>query len=241
MKITLVIPAHNEEEIIADTIRNIEKELNLDYEIMVVNDHSTDNTASIVSRLTKEYSNLKLVNNDTGRGFADALKKGFNSANSELITPVMADLCDDPKTVAEMHDKAKEGFDIVCGSRYMKGGKKVGGPMLQSFFSRFVGKSLKYLIGIPTSDVSNSFKCYRKNILDSIKIESRGFEISMEITLKAYFSGATITEVATGWQGRSMGKSKFYLFKAAPKYIRLYLWAIFGKKDKDGRSCISAT
>lgn len=229
MKITLVIPAHNEEEIIADTIKSIEKEVGLDYEIIVVNDHSSDSTTAIIKGLMQHYSNLKLIDNDLGRGFAAALKKGFNMAKSDLIIPVMADLCDDPKTIHGMYNKAMDGFDVVCGSRYMRKANKIGGPLLQSFFSRLVGRSLKYLIGIPTSDVSNSFKCYRKSLLDRIRIATHGFEISMEITLKAYFSDAKITEVPTVWKGRFMGKSKFYLFKAAPKYITLYLWAIFKK------------
>jgi len=230
MTITLVIPAHNEEGIIAHTIKSIEGQLNLDYQIVVVNDHSVDNTAIVVQGLMKQYSNLRLVDNDTPRGFANALKKGFSVSNSDLIIPVMADLCDDPRTIRDMYAKSLEGFDIVCGSRYMSGGTKNGGPFLQSLFSRFVGCSLRYLTGIPTFDASNSFKCYRRNVLNSVKLQSQGFEISMEITLKAYFSGFKITEIPTSWTGRSIGKSKFYLFKVAPGYIRLYLWAIFGKK-----------
>ncbi len=232
MKITLVIPAHNEEEVIAHTINSIEEKLNLDYEIVVVNDHSVDNTGIVVKGLMKQYPNLRLVENDMERGFASALKKGFSVANSDFIIPVMADLCDDPLTIYDMYRKALKGFDVVCGSRYMKGGAKTGGPLIQSTFSRVVGWSLKYLIGIPTFDVSNSFKCYRKNVLDSLEFQSKGFEISMEITLKAYSSGFTITEVPTAWKGRFIGKSKFYLFKVAPGYIELYLWAVFfrGKK-----------
>ncbi len=226
MKINIVIPAHNEEGVIADTIRSIEKELSLDYEIIVVNDHSSDDTGSVVRELMKQYQNLRLIDNDWDKGFANALKKGFSVCSAELIIPVMADLCDDPRTINEMHLKATQGFDIVAGSRYMKGGLKSGGPLLQSFFSRFVGCSLGYLIGIPTFDVSNSFKCYRKSVLDAIKPKSRGFEISMEITLKAYFAGFSITEVPTFWRGRFIGKSKFYLFKVASAYIQLYFWAI---------------
>ncbi len=238
MTITFIIPAHNEEDTIAETIRNIEEELNLDFEIIIVNDHSVDNTADVVKSLMKQYPNLNLVDNDLERGFANALKKGFSVARSDLVIPVMADLCDDPATIKDMHAKLLEGFDIVCGSRYMRGGAKINGPLVQSFFSRFVGWSLRYLIGIPTFDVSNSFKCYRKDILDAIEIESKDFEISMEITLKAYFSGAKIVEVPTAWKGRTMGKSKFYLFKVAPKYIKLYfwaiLWAIFRRAMKNG-------
>jgi len=227
MNFSIIIPARNEEGIIEATLRAIEAGIHKEHEVVVVNDHSNDNTAAIVGRLSQEYNNIRLVNNDDEPGFANALKTGFNQAKTGILIPVMADLCDDPDTINKMYEKSREGFDIVCGSRYMRKGSKIGGPVLQSFFSRFVGKSLKYLVGIPTSDVSNSFKSYRKSLLDRIQIKSRGFEISMEITLKAYFSGAKITEIPTVWKGRFIGKSKFYLFKVAPKYIKLYLWAIF--------------
>jgi dolichol-phosphate mannosyltransferase len=230
MTVDIIIPAHNEEEIIADTIKNLEDQLTLDYRIIVVNDHSSDTTTDIVEGLRKRYLNLQLVNNDAEQGFANTLRKGFSVANSDLVIPVMADLCDDPRAIIDMYEESLNGFDIVCGSRYMRHGRKVGGPILQSFFSRFVGISLKYLIGIPTSDVSNSFKCYRKSVLKEIKTHNKGFEISMEITLKAYFAGFSIKEVPTTWKGRFIGKSKFYLLKVAPAYIRLYLWAIFRKR-----------
>jgi len=233
MKIAMIIPAHNEENVISATIENIINKLNLDFEIIIVDDHSTDNTAAIVKELIRRNSSIRLVFNDLGRGFGDALRKGFSVANSDLVIPIMADQCDDPLTIQKMHEQVCSGYDVVCGSRYMSGGKKLGGPVLQSVFSRFVGRSLKYLVGIPTHDVSNSFKCYRINVLDAITIQSKGFEISMEIALRAYFAGFKITEVPTSWQGRVMGRSKFYLFKVAPDYFRLYLWAISSKKRRD--------
>jgi len=230
MKLTIVIPAHNEDAVIGKTIVAIEKQVTVDCEIVVVDDHSSDNTPGEVKALIEKFPNIRLVENDWERGFANALRKGFSVSNSQFVLPVMADLCDDPLTINEMHKKAIDGYDIVCGSRYMKGGTKLGGPPIQTFFSRFVGRSLSFIIGIPTSDVSNSFKLYRKKVLDSIKIGSKGFDISMEIPLKAYFAGYSITEVPTVWKGREIGKSKFYIFKVAPNYIKLYLWAVFCRK-----------
>ncbi|MBL7151940.1 MAG: glycosyltransferase family 2 protein [Candidatus Omnitrophica bacterium] len=229
MRISIIIPAHNEEKVIADTIHNIERNLKLDYEIVVVNDHSDDNTAGIIKGLANQYGNLRLVDNDRDKGFANALRKGIFCADSDLIIPVMADLCDDTALIERMHAKALEGFDIVCASRYMRGGKKIRAPLLKSFFSKVVSWSLKAFIGIPTSDAPNSFKCYRRAVLDTVKIEGRGFEVSMEITLKAFFAGFGITEIPTVWKGRSLGKSKFHLFQAAPAYIKLYLWAMLQK------------
>ena len=86
--------------------------------------------------------------------------------------------------------------------------------------------SLYYLLGIPTHDIANAFKMYRKEVIDSISIEAKGFEISMELPLKAYYAGFKITEVPTVWHEREKGKSSFRMFNLVPNYLKFYLWAI---------------
>ncbi|MCD6407712.1 glycosyltransferase family 2 protein [bacterium] len=229
IKLSVVIPARNEEENIENTVSSLIPFLNpSETEIIIVNDHSEDKTEEIGKELSEKYSFVKIVNNEKEPGFANALITGFENSKGEFVLPVMADMCDCPATIPEMVKKAEEGFDIVCGSRYMKGGKKIGGPKLQGFFSFFVCKSLKWLINLPTYDVSNAFKLYRKKIFERIKPKEKGFAISMEITLKAYFSGYRISEVPTIWKGREKGKSKFKISKTFP-YVKLYFWAILKK------------
>jgi dolichol-phosphate mannosyltransferase len=227
--LSVVIPARNEEENIKETIENFIPYINKDEtEIIVVNDHSEDRTEEIVLNLCEKYKFLKIVRNEQNPGFANALKTGFENAKGEFVLPVMADGCDSPQTIKKMVEKAKYGYDLICGSRYTKGGGKIGGPKIQSFFSRFVGLSLYYLIKIPTKDCPNAFKMYRRKILNSLKLKSEGFSISMEACLKFYFSGYKICEVPTVWYGRKKGKSKFKLSKTLP-YIKLYIWAILKK------------
>jgi len=134
----------------------------------------------------------------------------------------MADGCDDPQTIPLMLEKAKQGYDLVCGCRYMKGAEKKGGPKLQGFFSRFVCLSLYYLTKIPTRDVSNAFKLYRRNILQNIPLKENGFAVSMEAAIRFYVSGCRICDVPTCWEGRKKGKSKFKITKTFP-YMRLYI------------------
>jgi glycosyltransferase involved in cell wall biosynthesis len=226
MKISILIPAHNEAESIVDTMIRLEQALRHNYEIIVVNDHSSDNTAQVVQEFAKSHKNIVLVDNINQPGFSNALSTGFTASKAELVLPVMADLCDDPETINKMYDKIEQGFDVVCGSRYMRGGKKIGGPKLKSFFSRIFGLSLHFIIGIPTFDIANSFKMYRRRVLDTIKIESKGFEISVEVPLKAFFSGYKITEIPTTWIDRKSGISKFDVKKQGSGYLKLYLWAI---------------
>lgn len=226
MKLSVIIPAHNEEENIAGVIEKIESLLELDYELVVVNDHSGDKTAAVVSGLSGRYPNLRLVDNPGPKGFANAVKCGFADSNGELVIPVMGDLCDDLATIPIMAAKIEEGFDVVCGSRYIRGGARLGGSRLKGILSAFAGWSLYYLLGIPTHDIANAFKMYRKKVIDSINIESAGFEISMELPLKAYYAGFKITEVPTVWREREKGRSNFKMFRLAPDYLKFYLWGI---------------
>lgn len=229
MKLSIILPAHNEEDNIREAIKRIESALDIPHELVVVNDHSTDNTAELLVQLGPQYNNIRVVENKLKKGFANALKTGFNSVDTDVVVPVMADLCDDLTTLKKMFEKINEGYDVVCASRYIKGGSRQGGSKLKGFFSCFVGKSLSFLLGLPTHDIANAFKMYKKKVIDSIDIKSKGFEISMEIPLKAYFLGFKITEVPTVWKERTKGKSSFKMFKILPDYLKLYTWAVFKK------------
>lgn len=229
MMVSIIIPAFNEEENIKNIVDNVEREIDFAHELVIVNDHSTDDTASIVRKLCEINPNILMVENDLDKGFANALKTGFIRSRGEIVIPVMADLCDDLGSIKEMLDKINSGFDVVCGCRYAGIGARIGGSKLKGFFSSFVGASMNFLIGIPTCDVANAFKMYRRKVIESMKIESRGFEISMEIPLKAFFMGFKITEVPTRWKERERGKSNFKMFRLIPGYSKLYIWAILKK------------
>jgi glycosyltransferase involved in cell wall biosynthesis len=226
MKLSIVIPAHNEEECIASVIEEVESSVKMEHELIVVNDHSQDRTAAIVQGLLSKHPSLRLLNNPNPKGFASAIKFGLSQAKNELIVPVMGDLCDDLNTLEAMADKIKEGFDVVCGSRYIKGGLRLGGFKVKGFLSGFAGWSLYYLLGIPTHDIANAFKMYRREVIKTIKTEASGFEISMELPLKAYYSGFKITEVPTVWRERKKGKSNFKILKLLPSYLKFYFWAL---------------
>lgn len=227
MKISLIVPLHNEEENVADLINKIEQTLDFSYELLVVNDHSIDRTRLLVEELICKYKNIRLVNNKLDGGFGNALRTGFKEAYGEVVVPIMGDLCDDLETVKKMLNKIEDGYDIVCGSRYIKNGKRQGGSILKGFLSCWGGRLLHFLLVVPTNDISNAFKMYRKSVLDSIDIKASGFEISMEIPLKAFYKGFKITEVPTVWKERTKGKSSFKVFNLLPNYIKLFSWAIF--------------
>lgn len=227
MKLTIVIPARNEQDVIIGTLNSIKQNVKTPHIVLIIDD-SNDNTSFLVRKYMKRYKGVNLIRgNPQKKSFARALKIGFDKAKEGMVVVVMADMCDDPKTIDKMYKKSVQGWDIVCGSRYMKRGKKIGGPKIQNLFSSLICKMINMFTGIPTQDVSNAFKMYRLSILDGIKINlSSGVEASMEITLQAFFKGAKITEIPTTWKGRTLGQSKFRIFHRTPKYARIVYWSL---------------
>lgn len=227
-KLSIVIPARNEEENILRTLVSLKKKVLIPYEVIVVNDFSSDKTEDIVRLYAKQNKGVAIVRtNEKKKGFSNAIRKGLEKTSADIVVIVMADLCDEPSTINIMYKKILEGWDIICGSRYIKGGKKIGGPEIQSFFSALVCKSLYYIIGITTKDASNAFKCFRKSILKDLEYKpNSGVEASLDFILRAHFKGMKIMDVPTTWRGRTKGESKFKLIERSPKYLRIYLWAL---------------
>jgi dolichol-phosphate mannosyltransferase len=227
--VNIVIPVYNEGENITDTLTDIETKISTKHHIFIVYDFDQDNTLPVLRKYTAQKNNtsVSLVKNKYGRGVLNAIKTGFECIDDGIILVTMADLSDDLSKVDEMFKKINEGYDIVCGSRYIKGGGQIGGPPFKKFLSRMAGVSLHCLIGIPTCDITNSFKMYTKKVLNDITIESNGgFELGMEIVLKAFIKGYKITEVPSIWRDRSAGKSRFRLWKWLPKYLHWYWYGI---------------
>lgn len=228
--LTIIVPAKKEEETIIKTLNEIKKRVKTPHKVIVINDSfKGDNTGKIVAKYVKRNKNISVIINRTNPHptFASALLLGFNKIKRGFVVPVMADLCDKVEDIDVMYKKMQDGSDIVCGSRYVKGGHKKGGPLVQSICSFLVCMSLHYITGIPTYDVSNAFKMYRRDILQDVIINPRGgVETSMAITLQAYFNNVKITEFPTRWVGRTIGKSKFKIIERTPPYYKIYLWSI---------------
>lgn len=226
--LSVVCPVYNERDNIKKTFDKIHSNVKIPMEILVVYDYDEDNTIEEVRKISSNYkSEILLVKNMYGRGVLNAIKTGFKKARFDAVLVIMADLSDDLSVVEKMYELITlQGYDIVCGSRYMKGGKQIGGPLIKKTLSRLAGVSLHIFTKIPTHDVTNSFKMYRKSLLEEINIESKGgFEIGMEIVVKAFIMDKKITEVSSIWYDRTSGKSNFKLMAWLPSYIRWYFYA----------------
>jgi len=224
--IAIVIPVYNEATNIERNLDAIQQGINDCKAIFTVNivyDFAEDTTLAVIARICKKYTfPLHLIENKAG-GVCNAIKTGLSQAQGDYLLVTMADMSDDYSVLPLMVDKANDGFDIVCGSRFMKGGKIHGGPFLKKHISRWANLSLYFLTRIPTHDITNSYKIYRKSFLKNITIESDGgFEIGMEITAKAFIKGYKIAEIPSQWWDRTIGQSRFRLDRWLSKYLRWY-------------------
>ena len=226
MRLSIVMPVYNEGNVIEETLRRVESAIKIPHELLIIYDKDEDTTIDPVKKLQKQYPHIKLVKNIYGRGALNALKTGLVKAKGEAVCIMMADLTDDPQILNRMMAKFSKGFDVVAASRYMEGGHQIGGPRVKQILSRVAGVSLHYLVGLPTHDATNSFRLYSKQFLQKTKIESDGgFELAIELTVKAHFGGFRVSEVPTTWTYLAK-ESRFYLAKWLPKYLKWYLWAI---------------
>lgn len=221
--LSVVIPVFCEDEIILETVNQITRSVTVPHEIIVVYDFEEDTTLPYLRKILPEKPQLKLVRNTKGPGALNAIRCGIYAAKGDFIVFVNADLSDDMSTIPEMLERMQEGYDVVCGSRFSSGGKKLGGPFLQDLTSRLGNLSFSILTRFPTRDLTNSFKMYRASFVKTVDITSTGgFEFSFELLLKARDRGLRIGEVGTLWTERKSGVSHFRLLAWLPKYLRWY-------------------
>lgn len=231
--LTIIAPVKDEAYNISWAIEKIKKTVKAKREILIVYDSNDDNTLPIAKRLKEKNKDIRLLKNTLGPGVLNAIKMGLKNARGNIIVIIAVDRTDDPRAINKMYKKILEGYDIVCPTRYSKGGKVVGQITLKSLLSRFSGITAPYLLGIPTSDLTYSFKMFKKDVLSKIKIESMGgFEFAEELLIKSHFAGFKITEIPTLWIDRKYGKSKFKLAAWLPRYIYWYLWGISKRIEK---------
>ncbi|HTR01688.1 MAG TPA: glycosyltransferase family 2 protein [Thermoanaerobaculia bacterium] len=224
----LVVPVYNEGANMAAFCRAL-KQAPAGYELLICHDRPDDDTLPALERLPEadRPASIRPILNTLGPGVRYAIEAGMRAARAPVVVVSMADVSDDVSRIEEMVARAEAGADVVCASRYMRGGRQIGGPRLKAFLSRMAGVTLHWLSGLPTHDPTNSFKAYRREFLNRTAIESRqGFALSLELTVKAHFSGGRVEEVPATWLGRTEGRSRFRLLAWLPHYLHWYFWAI---------------
>lgn len=232
-ELSIVLPVYNEGEAVEPVLRALSAAVLTPHEILVVWDFDGDSTRPVVERLAPEIPGLCGLRNDLGRGVLNAMKAGIVASNGEFILISMADGSDEPHLIDGMVALARDGADVVAASRYMPGGRQLGGPPLKRLMSRIAGLTLHWIGGVPTHDPTNNFKLYSRRFVDTVTIESEaGFELALELTVKATLAGRRVAEVPTTWRDRTAGESNFKLRKWLPHYLRWYALAMLGRATR---------
>ncbi|MGA2902436.1 MAG: glycosyltransferase [Candidatus Korobacteraceae bacterium] len=226
--LTIVIPVYNEEANFPALWREIASSIKTPFTAIAVYDFDQDNTLPVAREIIASgETRLTLRKNAYGRGVTGAIKTGLEAVESGPVLVTMADLSDDLTQIDQMYQLYLQGFDVVCGSRYMKGGRLIGGPFLKQLMSRVSGLTLHYLRGVPTHDATNSFKLYDAAMVHDVSVESvAGFELGLELTVKAFLNGYRITEIPSTWRDRTAGSSRFRIFQWLPHYLKWYFYAL---------------
>jgi len=233
--VSCIVPARNEEGSITNVVNALSPILQntpsiRDYEIVIVNDNSADSTGELIDRLSKNDSHIRPVHRTTNPGFGNAVKAGLEHASGDILIPFMGDLSDDPTDIPKLIGKIDEGYDIAYGSRFIEGGSLNNYPRKKMVANRVFNNIARLLFGIPHRDVTNAFKAYRRDVIASIGIghlESTGFDLTLEIPLKAYIEGYRSVEVPVHWCNREAGEAKLKLSRNATVYGKRLLKLFF--------------
>ena len=232
--LSIVMPVFKEGERIEPVVRGIVAAIpTTPHELLVVYDFDEDPTRPVAERLAAELPSVRGLRNDLGRGVLNAMKAGIAASTGRYVLITMADGSDEPHILEPMLALARDGADVVAASRYMRGGRQIGGPLLKRLMSRTAGVTLHWVGGVATHDPTNNFKLYSRRLLDATPIESEaGFELALELTVKATLTGRRVAEVPTTWRDRTAGESNFKLRKWLPHYLRWYVVAMRGRLSR---------
>jgi dolichol-phosphate mannosyltransferase len=225
--LSVVMPVYNEGESVAASLQAVLAAIPADAEVLVVYDMDEDTTVPVLERIAFEDARLRPVRNTLGLGPANAIRYGLHSAAADVAVVTMADSSDDPDQIEQLADLVRAGAVVAAASRYMTGGRQIGGPIVKRTLSRLAGVSLCYLGRVGTHDATNSFKAYSIEFVRTVGIDSNmGFEIGIELVAKARRARLPVAEIPTTWRDRTDGASRFRLGAWIPHYLRWYLHAL---------------
>mgnify|MGYP006144987913 FL=1 len=234
MKLSIVIPAYNEEESISETVDQIEEafsKVNINHEIFIVNDNSKDNTLEVLKSLSEKYPNLKYETNSGPNGFGHAVRFGLERFSGDCVAVMMADLSDSPYDLIRYYTKMLEGnYDCVFGSRFIKGGKVIDYPVVKKIINRIANLIIRLVMGIKYNDTTNAFKLYKREVIEGVKpILSPHFNLTIELPLKAIIRGYSYTVVPNSWTNRKYGVSKLKIKEMGSRYFFILVYCFVEK------------
>ena len=231
MSLSIISPCHNEEKVIANTLDNIVSYLNnVNYEIVLINDFSSDQTYNKFIELSQLYKNI-IYKNNIHRGLGGAIITGINASNFEYICIFMADMSDSVEDLKKYYSLIKlKKLDAVFGSRFIKGSRIINYPKSKLILNRIFNYIVKFLFLSNYNDFTNAFKIYKKDtLLKLFPIVSENFNVFLELPLKIISRRYSYEIVSISWTNRKGGLSKFNIKELTSKYIFTLIYCFLEK------------
>jgi dolichol-phosphate mannosyltransferase len=233
MMLSVIIPAHNEEDGLRHTVLALHETLTqngVPHEIVIVNDHSTDRTAEVLGHLEQKVSNVRWVNNDKPGGFGYAVQTGLSTFSGDAACIVMADASDDPGDLVRYYAVLTEGYECAFGSRFTSRSRVVDYPRHKLILNRLANHAIQFLFGLHYNDVTNAFKCYRRDVIEGVQpILSAHFNLTVELPLKAITRGYSYEVIPINWYNRTTGISKLKIKEMGSRYVFIVLYVLLEK------------
>jgi dolichol-phosphate mannosyltransferase len=227
MKLSVVIPARNEVDGISGTLQGIAEALEregIDYEIVVIDDSSTDGTAAAVAELGAENERIHSLRSHYSQGFGLAVRAGLERFTGDAVAIMMGDGSDDPVDLVRYYHLLEDGYDCAFGSRFVHGAEVTGYPRFKMVLNRIANWIIRVLFRHGYDDTTNAFKAYRREVIDTVMpLLSNHFNLTVEIPLKAIVRGHSYGIVPVAWRGRVTGRSKLALQEMGSRYLFIVL------------------
>ena len=223
MLLSIIIPAYNEEINLATTVQNLQTVLRreiIPYQIVLVNDSSSDGTSRVIDSLIEKDKNICSVNRKPPRGFGRAIQSGLEVFHGDALAIVMADSSDAPEDVVKYYRKLIEGYDCVFGSRFITGSTVENYPKMKLILNRIANNIIRIMFMCPFNDLTNPFKAYKREVIDRCQpYRANYFNIELELSLFPLIRKYNIAQVPIGWHGRIHGSSNFSIMTMGMKYL----------------------
>jgi dolichol-phosphate mannosyltransferase len=224
MKLEIYIPVYNEGDGIQNVYSHIKGALadKLTWDICFIYDFPEDTTVPYINEIAKSDKRVRSKMQTYGKGVINALRYAVDISHEGPVLICMGDDSDEISVVPKMYQECVNGASLIAASRFSKGGRYIGGEFLKRNMAKVAGRIL-YYGGIGTKDPTNNFKMYSGKFLKSVEIESSGgFEIGLELVVKAKLNGLKVSEVPTTWRDRESGQSNFKLWDWLPYYLKWF-------------------
>ena len=228
MKLSVVIPAHDEADSITGTVEGVASTLDaegLDFEVLVVDDASSDGTGAMVARLADSDPRVRYVPSHHPRGFGFTVRSGFDVFEGDAVAIVMADGSDDPTDLVRYFGLLREGYDCAFGSRFVQGSRVRDYPRFKLALNRIANTGIRLLFRHGYDDTTNAFKAYRREVIESVQpLLSNHFNLTVEVPLKAMVRGHSYAVTPISWTNRAAGRSKLSLQEMGSRYVFIVLY-----------------